>query len=134
MIDGIFEAEVAAARSAVDKLARGGNLSAGVASTLGDLVRLIDVLTSSTKEGFYRLESEIGLLKEDVQRLRAEAHRLEATASTAHSDTQSLEVEMRGLDRLDKQLDQSLSHIADRVTALESAAPGAISEESPRSQ
>ncbi len=119
MMDEIFEDEVAAARSAVEELARGGNLSAGLASTLGDLVRLIDVMTSSTKEGFYRLESEVGLLKEDVHRLQAEVHRLEDTASAARADSQSLEVETRGLDRLDKKLDQSLSHIADRVTALE---------------
>jgi len=134
MIDGIFEAEVAAARSAVEALARGGNLSAGVASTLGDLARLIDVLTSSTKEGFHRLESEVGLLKEDVRRLEAEVRRLEAAASTARGDTHSLEVEMRGFDRLDKKLDQSLSHIADRLTALESAALAGICEGSLRSE
>jgi peptidoglycan hydrolase CwlO-like protein len=86
---------------------------------LGDLVRLIDVLTSSTKEAFYRLESEVGLLKEDVHRLQAEAHRLEGTASAGRADSQSLEAEMHGFERLDKKLDQSLSHIADRVTALE---------------
>jgi hypothetical protein len=86
MIDGIFEDEVAAARSAVEELARGGTLSAGVASTLGDLIRLIDVLTSSTKEGLFQLESEIGLLKEDVHRLQAEVHRLESTVSAARAD------------------------------------------------
>ena len=80
-MDGSFEDEVAAARSAVEELARGGSLSAGVALTLGDLVRLIDVLTSSTKQGFYRLEGEISSLKEDVHRLQAEVQRLESTAS-----------------------------------------------------
>jgi hypothetical protein len=60
-------------------------------------------------------------------------HRLAGTASAARADSQSLEVEMRGFDRLDKKLDQSLSHVADRVTALENAPLAAICEGSLRS-
>jgi chromosome segregation ATPase len=117
--DGRFEIELAAAHSAVEQLARAGDLSSGMTSMLGELVRLVDVLASSANDGLYRLEGEVNALKTDVVRLEADVHRLEGTASAARTDSQSLRTEMRGFDRRDEKLDQSVSHIADRVTALE---------------
>lgn len=119
MIDGNLEQELAAAHSAVEKLARAGDIPAVVTSALGDLVRLIDALANGTKDDLYRLGSELSVLKANAQRLQLKVDLLEEAASAARTESQSLQVEMRGLDRFEKKLDQSVSRIADRVTALE---------------
>ncbi len=106
MTDGNFDAELAAARSAVEELACAGELPAGVTSTLGDIIRLIDALATSMNTVCYRLESEVDALTTDAHRLQAEVHRLEDTASAANAEWQSLRTRMRGFDRLEKKPDQ----------------------------
>jgi peptidoglycan hydrolase CwlO-like protein len=96
--------------------------------TLKDVVHLLDALAGSTKAGFDRVENEVGALKPEMHRLQADVERLDGSVSAARADSQSLRadsqslrMEMRaGFERLDKKIDQSISRIADRVTAFES--------------
>jgi chromosome segregation ATPase len=111
--------ELAVARSAVEQLACAGDLPADTASALGDIVRLIDAFVGHTEAGFERLNNDIGALKTELHRLQDDVHRLEDAASAANVDSHSLRAEMRGFDRLEKVLDQSVSSIVDRMTALE---------------
>jgi septal ring factor EnvC (AmiA/AmiB activator) len=111
--------ELAVARSAVEQLACAGDLPADTASALGDIVRLIDAFVGHTEARFDGLNNEIGALKTDLHRLQDDVHRLEDAANAANADSHSLRAEMRGFDRLEKMLDQSVSSIVDRMTALE---------------
>jgi hypothetical protein len=107
-----FDEELSVARTGVEELARTGDLPAGVMSTLEDIFRLIDALAGSSKASIDRLEREVAALEAGLQRVQG-------TASTDRAEAQAFRTEMRAVDRLDKRLDQSVSLIAERVTALE---------------
>jgi hypothetical protein len=104
-----FEDELAAARSAVEQLARAGDLSAGLTSALGDIVRLMDALAGSTKAGFYRLESEVGALRTEMH---AGFERLDRLAGKVDAGFERIE---RRLGRIETRVEG----VEDRVTALE---------------
>ena len=100
--DGSFEAELAAARSAVEELARAGDLSAGLTSTLEDIVRLMDTL-------FYRLESEVDTLRTEIRGGIERLVRLEGKVDA-------------GFERIERRLGDTetrVEGVKHRVTALE---------------
>jgi hypothetical protein len=113
-----FEEELSSARTAVEELARAGNLPAGVMSTLEDIFRLIDALAVSSKASFDHFERELAALQSGL-------HRVQGTTSVNGADAQALRTEMHAADRLDQGLDQRVSLIAQRVTALEAEAEAA---------
>jgi hypothetical protein len=100
--DGSFEDELAAARSAVEELARAGDLSAGLTSTLEDIVRLMDTL-------FYRLESEVDTLRTEIRGGIERLVRLEGKVDA-------------GFERIERRLGDTetrVEGVKHRVTALE---------------
>ena len=102
MNDGSFEDELAAARSAVEELARAGDLSAGLTSTLEDIVRLMDTL-------FYRLESEVDTHRTEIRGGIDRLVRLEGKVDA-------------GFERIERRLGDTetrVEGVKHRVTALE---------------
>jgi hypothetical protein len=100
--DAGFEDELAAARSAVEELARAGDLPAGLTSTLEDIVRLMDAL-------FYRLESEVDTLRTEI---RAGIERLARLQGKVDA----------GFERIERRfgdVETRVEGVKHRVTALE---------------
>jgi predicted RNase H-like nuclease (RuvC/YqgF family) len=112
-----FEEELASARTAVEELARAGDLPAGMTSTLNEIARLVGVLAGSTKDACYRLENEVGALETEM---RIGVERLDAKVDGVEAKIDRLETKF---DRLETRVEG----IENRVTALENA-PSAADE------